>query len=62
MGLDPYRLAATYVDRILRGAKPADLPMQLPTSMKPSSISKPQSCSGLKSRPSLLIRADEVIE
>jgi len=59
--LDPIRLAATYVDRILRGAKPADLPVQLPTKYETILNLKTAKSLGIEVPLSLLVRA-EVIE
>ena len=59
---DTFRLAASYVDRILRGDKPADLPVQAPTKFETFINVKTAKALGLTVPPSLLVAADEVIE
>jgi putative tryptophan/tyrosine transport system substrate-binding protein len=57
-----FRLAATYADRILRGAKPAELPVQVPTKYETIVNLKTAKALGLDVPPSLIVRADQVIE
>jgi len=60
--VDTYRGAATYVDRILRGAKPRDLPVQFPARFQMVVNLKTARALGLAVPQSILVRADDVIE
>jgi putative ABC transport system substrate-binding protein len=60
--VDNWRRAASYVDRILRGANPGDLPVQFPVKYEMVVNRKTATALGLAVPPSILLRADEVIE
>jgi putative ABC transport system substrate-binding protein len=60
--VDIYRRAASYVDRILRGARPAELPVQVPVKFEMMVNAKTAKALGLRLPQSILLRADEVIE
>ena len=60
--VDLFRRAATYMHRILRGEKPGDLPVQFPTKYELAVNRKTANALGLAVPPSIMLRADEVIE
>ena len=60
--VETFRRAASYADRILRGEKPGDLPVQLPTKYEMAVNLKTAKALGLTVPQSILLRADEVIE
>jgi len=60
--LDNYRRAAIYADRILRGTKPSELPVQLPVKVQLTINLRTAKALGLNVPSSFLLRADEVIE
>jgi len=60
--LSLFRCAATYVDKILKGAKPADLPVEQPTVLELAAYLKAAKALGLTIPQSLLVRADEITQ
>ena len=59
---EQFRLVAQYVDRILKGAKPVDLPVQIPTQFDLRLNMRTAKAIGIAIPPALMLRADEVIE
>ena len=60
--VENYRRAATYVDKILKGAKPADMPIEQPTKLQLIVNLKAAKALGLKIPQSILVRANEIIQ
>ena len=60
--VDSYRRVATFVDKILKGAKPADLPVEQPTKFNCAINLKTAKALGIKFPPSIMVRADQVIQ